>query len=110
MKKRIKNIILNWLLKHLFNSITERDVLTVVGREVHYKNTLLTPQQRNGIIEEARVIKNLALWSILLDEIKYSCNKRIYTHASTTDDIVFGKAGLWIVDIIEQKVRKLSDM
>ena len=110
MKKRIKNKILNFILKHLFNSITEQDVLHVVGNNVFYKDTLLTKKQRDGIILEAKEIKNLAVYKILVDELKYSANKKIYQNSVTTDDLVFGKAALWVIDILETKINKLSQM
>ena len=108
--KRIKLKILNWLISHLFNGVTEQDVIQVVGKNMYYKNTLLTPQQRHGIIEEAKAIKSLAIWNILLDEIKHASNKKLYLNSTTTDDMFFGKAGLWIVDILEKKIDTLSNM
>jgi len=110
MKKRIKIKMLNWLLSHLFNAVTEQDILTVVGNNMYYKNTLLSHQQRHGIIEEAKSIRGLALWNILLDELKNASNKKIYLSSTSIDDITFGKAGLWVIDIVEQKVKKLSEM
>lgn len=97
-------------MNRLFNSITEDDVLKIVGNNVYYKNTLLTKKQRDGIILEAKTIKDLAAFKIMVDELKWSANKKMYVNSNSVEDMVFGKAALWIIDILEQKVNKLSQM
>lgn len=97
-------------MNRLFNSITEDDVLKIVGNNIYYKNTLLTKKQRDGIILEAKTIKDLAAFKIMVDELKWSANKKMYVNSNSVEDMVFGKAALWIIDILEQKVNKLSQM
>lgn len=98
------------IMNRLFNSITEDDVLKIVGNNVYYKNTLLTKKQRDGIILEAKTIKDLAAFKIMVDELKWSANKKMYVNSNSVEDMVFGKAALWIIDILEQKINKLSQM
>jgi hypothetical protein len=53
---------------------------------------------------EARFLKESPLFSQLLKDMKYSANYQMYNNSSKDDDIIFGKAVLWAVDIIEKKV------
>lgn len=39
--------------------------------------------------------------------MKYAANFQMYENSSKDDDIVFGKAVLWAVDVMEKKINSL---
>jgi len=102
--KYIKRKLLNYLLKHLFNAITEDDILKISGNNVFIGNHLLPKQSIQSLVAEAEMFKNTELWKLLLNDGKREANKRMYEKSANYDDMYFGKAVLWIIDIFERKV------
>lgn len=108
MKKRL----LNFLLKHLFNAITEDDVL-----KYHKKNGKFYLGKNevggNRIISfrsQAITIKESTVWELLLKDMKLIANKKMYESSTTIDDVVFGKAMLYTLDVLDKKIDSLSKL
>ena len=98
------------VFKHLFNGITEDDILTVIGKTVIHKGVALSQEQKNSIIMAADNLKsNNALLAILTD-LKFTANKKIYHDSLSIEDVIAGKMALWVVDLIEKKIVSLSNL
>ena len=110
MRKRLKNRILNFLLKHLFNAVTEDDVMTVVNGRLYIGKILQSQENLSAYASQARTMKELLLWEQMIKEMKFAANRSMYENSKTNEDIIFGKAALWIIDVMETKVNKLSKM
>jgi len=108
--KKIKIHILNFLLRHLFNALTEADVLVVSGKSVIIQGEVVSPEIRTEIISGARMLQQLAFWKLLRREMQIEANRRIYLKSLTQDDLIFGKAVLWTIDLMEKKIDNLSRM
>jgi hypothetical protein len=106
---KIKPELANLLFRHLFNGVTEDEVLSVVGKDFYYCGKILSNEQKRGIIEEAKMINASTLWKFLLNEMKYSANDKIFNKSTTPDDIIAGKMVLWTLEIMEKKIDKLSN-
>lgn len=101
---------INLICKDLFNSISEKDCLTTIKGKLAYRGKVLDQKQRDIIISQAREIKNMDLFQLLCNEMKYLSNKKMYYESQTPEDILFGKAALWVIDILEKKIDKLSTL
>jgi len=101
---------INLITKDLFNEVKEKDVLRTEGRDVFHKNIKLTLEQRRAIISEAQQLKVFPLWIMLQEEIKHLANKKMYYDSKTEYDLLFGKAMLWTVDVLEEKIEHLSKL
>jgi len=98
------------VFKHLFNGITEDDILKFVNGRLIHKGIVLSQQQKNSIIISAEnLIHNEALVAILTD-LKATANKKIYHDSLSIEDTVAGKMALWVVDLIEKKIVNLSNL
>lgn len=107
---RLKVIIANYLLKHLFNTVTADEILRHNGKEFIIGGHKLSEAEARDIISGARAMKQMTVWQLISKEMKHEANKDIYEKSSTIDDIIFGKAILYSIDVIESKLNKLSGL
>lgn len=98
------------ITKKLFTIKTEKDILRLEGRDVVYKGEVLTDAGKKSIISQAETIKKMELWEMLQDELKYLACKKMYFDSKTEEDILFGKAILWTIDILGKKVDNLAKL
>lgn len=101
---------LDLITKDLFTVKTKRDIIRLEGRDLVYKGNILTDSEKKSIISQAETIKKLELWNILQDELKYLSCEKMYYDSKTEEDILFAKAILWTIDILEKKVENLSKL
>ena len=109
---RIKTKIANYILKHLFNTITANDILVydLNDKTFQVADKVLPAGDKQDIISGARSIKNMYVWQMINKDMKYQSNKLIYEKSENTDDILFGKAILYSLDVIDKKLKNLSDI
>lgn len=107
-KKELMTEYINVLVDRLFNTFSEKDVLMVSGNKMYYMGNELSAEQRHAVISGADTIQKLEVWQALLAEMKYLANKRMFVVSKDIDDILFGKAMLYTIGILEDKVRNLS--
>lgn len=101
---------INLITKDLFNTIEEKDILRIEGKDIIYHDNILTDAEKKSIISQADTIKKLEIWNLLCDEMKYLSNKKMYYDSKTNEDMLFAKAILWTIDVLEKKVTNLSKM
>ena len=108
---RIKVKIANYLLKHLFNTVTADDILVYNPNDKTFQvaDKTLPAGDKQDIISGARSIKNMYVWKMINKDMKYQSNKAIYEKSENVDDILFGKAILYTLDVIDRKLKKLSE-
>lgn len=98
---RLKMRIINWCLKSLAKSITDVDVLDL---------TRLSPSDRQVLSKNAQDIQEMTLWKRLMDEMENSARDTMFNKSKNEFDMIFGKACLYVVDIMRIKVKKLAAM
>jgi len=108
--RRYKVIIANYLLKHLFNAITEEEILKHNGKKFIVGGKELPEADYRDITSGARAMKEMYVWKMLSKEMKWNANKDIYQKSQTIDDVLFGKAVLYTLDVMEKKLDKLSQL
>lgn len=108
----MKRWILNKLLSYLFNAVTEDDVLRWDSQRkvFHVGDFTLPASDTKGLSEEAKYIMSTSVWSYLVKDMKHQANVRMYERSTNVDDLVFGKAMLWNLEILEKKLKNLSKL
>jgi len=104
----LKLKILNWCLSNLFNSITEEDILKFNGKYFNVGDKVLPNADSYDIISGADGIKRSYVWQLLVKDMKYTANKMMYEKSKSADDMIFGKACLYIISVLENKLDNLS--
>ena len=100
----------NYLLKNLFNAINEEDILKYQKGKFIIKGTPLDTRATGNFVSQANSILKSQLWKHLTDDLKYIANQRMYEKSTTIDDLIFGKAMLYSLDILENKLKRLSTL
>lgn len=115
MKKYFQKLFINLLVKHLYNTVTERDLIQIRGRDktgpiVIYRNERLDQDKVQRLRESAELFKNSDIWRMLRRAVQLSANERMYNKSKTTDDILAGKMALWNLEVIDKTIEKLSQL
>jgi hypothetical protein len=106
----MKRWILNKLLSHLFNAVTENDILRSEGQGLTRNGQPLTNAQVEELRNGAQTLETFYVFQQLLTDMKHAANERMYQHSRSDDDMVFGKAALWTIDVLERKIESLSKL
>jgi len=106
--KRLKHIVINFLTKHLVKAITEDDILIVSGRDFLINRIKLSPEEIQNLKDDAETFKDSLLWRLISNEVKFDAIQRMGDKAVTPDDIIFGKAMLYDINLIRNFIENLS--
>lgn len=98
------------VFKHLYNGITEDDILRLEGRQLIHKGVALSPEQKSSIIMQAGELKSNNALIAILQDLKYTANKKIFDDSESVEDIIAAKMALWVIDLIEKKIVNLSNL
>lgn len=108
--KTIKLRIANYLLKNLFKVVLESEIIHVDKKTGawYLRGTKLSEEQINSLIQQAKTLQGLELFHLLLAEMKFISNKRMFDEALSTEDLLGGKWMLYTIDVLSKKVYNIS--
>lgn len=109
-KDYLQKRFINWLIKDLYNTIDKDDILRVEKGVVYYKGKALDKDGIQILRENAETFKNSKIWRLLRNQVKYEANKKMFNESRVPADILFGKATLYALAIIEDKIKELSKL
>ena len=109
MKARIYNWILGKILRHLFHFVTPEEVI-VRNKHGHLllNGRHLTMEETSYVEGAAKQLLDSPLWSMLKKNIQFQANLKMFEKSGSTYDIISGKATLWSLQLIEEKLRELA--
>ena len=109
IKQYIRKKAIHFITKHLFNAITEHDVLRTTAKGgIICKGKLLSREMVDQLEHEAEYIKNSVTYQLLMDDMRYLSNQTMYEKSESFDDMLFGKAMLYCIDVLDKKIKKLA--
>lgn len=107
--EKTKNMILSEAVAHLFNTIKAEDILKENSDgTLRFENKTLPPEFRKDLKEQAKLLPNLLLWKVLMKDIEYQLNKKMFLEPLITQDVMWGKLLTYLKDIINTRVEKLK--
>ncbi len=106
--KQWKIWIAKWLLKNLFNAIQEEELLQYANGKFYVGGREMSKRALGSVPAQAKNIAQSQLWDYLVKDIQYIANDRMYNKSTNIDDLIFGKAMLYNLDIINNKLNNLS--
>ena len=62
------------------------------------------------MISEAKAIKKMELWARLITTVKGKAHQRMFEKSQSWEDMYFGKAALYTIDIIDKRITALSKL
>ena len=106
---KTRNMVLTEAVKHLFNTVSADDILKEnPDGTIKFENKTFTPNYRQDLREQAKLLPDLFLWKVLRADIKYQLNKKMFQESLITEDVMWGKLLLWLWDCIETRIDKLK--
>ena len=108
--KFLQKRFINFLVKRLFNLITEEDLLTVnENGQVTYHGRILDPETLVQLRSEADIFEKSIIWKILMNEVHYVAQQRI--NESVSDYQMVGpKAVFFVEDVARKKLAQLKNL
>lgn len=97
MSKRLRNLLLNWVVKHYLNGVVLKEVWEKRDNEFAEDWILL-----------ATDLKDNKLLNKLLDELDYLACIKMFHKSQTPDDLMFGKALLYNNDLLRKKIKLMA--
>lgn len=111
LKKELQKRFINFLTKHLFNGITEEDIIRPKADGIYLDEKKLDQQEIDALREEADKLKNSFIWKRLMkDRIRFVANRRMYEKGMGIEDLIFGKAMLYNLEILGKFLIVLSKL
>ncbi len=110
MRNKLQRYFINWIIKDLFNTVDEDDIIRVVNGNMYFRGKLLKQEEAQAIKEDAERFKNSKIWYFLRKELLYHANQSIVVKSKTLDDILAGKVLIFLEKIVSDKVRTLSKL
>lgn len=110
MRKWIRRKCIGWMTHHLFNSITEEDILRIKGGKMYYKGKPMSKEGIDKLKLDALSFENSVIWQILSDEMKYQANQKIFYKAQNSDDLIAAKTLLYLIETMENKLKSIVNL
>jgi hypothetical protein len=124
LKKKISKIILNGLTDNLFKSkysehliekkysqsidINTKKIIPSYTELIH-NGKILTKEEKNAIINEAKFFESDELLQTLLNDVDYVGHKKLYSDSTNEYDLYFAKGILFAVQVLKLKIAKLAN-
>jgi len=106
---KIKLIAINWVVRNLLKSITEEEVLRPDKKGgIIYRGRTLSKEMRDRLQDEAEMLENSYTLKFILEDMEYLANKTMFEKSSKFDDLLFGKAMLYTIDVLKKKIHNLA--
>lgn len=113
IKKWLQIKLIDWLIHDIYNGVKKEDILKVKKgqgvKKIYYKDKELKSDKAMRIIESADKFEESDIWKILKSEVRFQLKKRMYENSKTEYDLVAGKMGLYIINLIEDKIKEIKN-
>lgn len=96
--------ILNWILRNYLKAVVFEDVITTEGK-LKLGGEPIEVGQRNSFRIEARTIQDMQLWRSLRETLKQKAHESMFSKSRSWEDMFFGKALLYNLDLIEKHIQ-----
>lgn len=111
MKNWLQRKFVRFLVRGLFNTIDESDVLRIDSKGViMYQNKPLTREIADKIKTEAGTFNDSLVWEFLTNDMKYVSNQRMWEKSENIEDVLAGKIMLYTIEVMRKKLENLSKM
>lgn len=115
-KAILQRNLVQFLVKDVFNTITEDDILRIERTETplqkdkwFYKGQQLPPANVELLQTQAQSLKESELWKLLKHELLWHAQEKGLYKSQTPEDQIASKLLIYFTDIIDSKLNSMSD-
>ena len=107
----LRKHLIHFITSHLFNGITKDDILQVKSKDVIiYKGKELNGEQKLDLRRDAEQFGKSVIWKLLSDDAKYQANLRMFEQSTDIQGMMFGKAVLFAIDVIDKRIEQFKNL
>lgn len=97
-------------MRKMFNAITVEDVIEIRGEKIFKHGKELSEMSRNELRDNAKYMLQIPVWDEVQKRIRLAANNRMYNQSKDFDDMLFGKAVLYVSDVYDNILKNLSKL
>lgn len=101
---------INYITKALYNDVKKEDTLVLKDGKLHLNGLPVSPETLKSLANQAQTIQTFDIYKLLMDEMRVLANKKLYYDSKTEYDMLFAKAMLWTIDVLEKKLANISKL
>ncbi len=95
-------MLVQYLVRKLLKAITVDEVLQIVDDGFVYKKRQLSSGEINELRHEVSTFQKSFLWKLISSDIRWDASMRMIEKSVTPEDLVFGKAMIYNLSLIER--------
>ena len=92
---KLRKWLIQYLTKHLLAAVTEEDILTITNKRVLVGKRRLSEEEVAFIKEEAKALEESILWKMMVTELRWMANLRMFEKSAEGGNSTFGRAMLY---------------
>lgn len=105
----LQRSLVQFIVKDVFKTITDEDILRLVNGQPTYKGQPLTPGQVSILKKEAIMFSKTKLYDVLQNEIRWHARQAL-DKAQTENDLISARLLSYFVDVLVSKLKKIADL
>jgi len=90
--------------------VKQRNIKGEIASTVSLHGKVLPLEETKVLAADARYILKTSLWGKLTAEVRSRATDRLVNKSLVIDDMVYAKAMLYTLDVLEEKVREISNL
>jgi len=117
MLKHLKMLVSNWLLRHVLNLITEKGAIEIRVTDIRKKighvyidGRKVTSEEQSVLIEDTKMALKLHGLQTVISSIRAEATYNLINKSKGIDDMVYAKAMLYTVDVLQKRLTALSNL
>jgi len=109
IKRYLQQKATDFITRRLLRSIRAEDVLRR-GKDgiIRARGKKLSNEMVDQLQNEAEYIKNSITFQLLMDDMEYLAHQTMFEKSTSFDDMLFGKAMLYNIDVLKKKIDNLA--
>jgi len=100
----------SFITSHLFNGLTEDDLWKELPHGIEIDGVLYKRNDLQVFANEADNFLNSKLWNQTKKVLQVSANKKMFYSGITENDLLFGRAMLYNINVFESFLKKISKL
>lgn len=96
--------------QNLLKAVSVDDFLIGTAEALRYGDKVLSKAEKDEFVSQAKVILSTKLWGIIVNEMRGAAYKKMFEKSEGWEDMTYGKALLYTLEVMEKKLDTLSKM
>jgi len=110
MKQWFRQKTINILTRHLFNTITESEILRSTKDGLFLNGVIVGDSHARNLSAQSQMILETDAWNLLVKDMQFVAHKKIYLESTEIQQVIDAKLILWVLDVMSRKLYSISKL